>query len=232
MINLRVVIVLIAVAASLTACDPPAEFSAPISEPGGVEYDKRLIGSWYALAEGNEDYTVIHLNIGVSREGLLNVVAITPDNRPDRDADEMIFWLAATAWPSEIDGKIYYNIQRKTGFGNYGNRWKEIYETIGKPGFIVARAAFFDDDTLRLKVISSEKIAALIRGGRGDGGVPGKVYRAEFRISSWVDIGGAELQTLIRSDPEEQLFRLFPFWVNDDPRDFSLKRLKPTYRIQ
>ena len=229
MTNLRVAILLIAVAVALTACNPPAEFSAPISEPGGVEYDKRLIGSWYALAEGNEDYTVIHLNIGVSREGLLNVVAITTENKPDgsRDADKTIHWGAATAWPSEIDGKLYYNIQLKTGFGNYGNYSKENYETIGKPGFIVARAAFFDDDTLRLTAISSEKIAALIRDGR----VPGKVDEGEFKIFSWADIGGAELQALIRSDPEEQLFRLFPLgWGNDDPQAFSFKRLKPTVR--
>ncbi|MDH3241623.1 MAG: hypothetical protein OEO83_13260 [Alphaproteobacteria bacterium] len=213
--------VLTAVAALLPACVPPAEFAAPISEPGSVEHDRRLVGSWYALME---DDAVIYLNIGESGDGLLNGVAIMTQDRPDHlsDADTTIKWLAAIAWPSEIDGELYYSVERKKDLGHY-------YDEFGKPGFIVARAAFPDDDTLRLTVISSDKIADLIRDGR----VPGQVVDGKFSIISWADVGGAELRTLIRSYPAEQLFRNFPVFAGaSDPPEFVFQRLKPPIQKQ
>ena len=34
----------------VAACERPAEFSFPISEPGLASYDERLLGTWYIIS--------------------------------------------------------------------------------------------------------------------------------------------------------------------------------------
>ena len=46
---------LLVAALFLAACDGPALFETPISEPGQVWYDDRLIGSWYSFGGRNWD---------------------------------------------------------------------------------------------------------------------------------------------------------------------------------
>lgn len=225
MMAFRAGLVLAAAALPLLACAAPAEFSAPISQSGTVEHDRRLVGAWYALVE---DKVSMQLNIGASDDGLLNAVAIVAVVRPDesRDAGDTVAWLAATAWPSEIDGQLYYNIRRKEDFGSY-----KLEDDLGKPGYIVARAEFPDDDTLRLTAISSRWITGLIRGGR----LPGQEGAGKwgtYGSYSRADIGGAELRALIRSHKAGQMFQAFPIIGLDDTADFVFKRLKPTYQRQ
>ena len=42
-------------ALALSACEPPPLSRSALSEPGAAPYDERLIGSWYAALQDDED---------------------------------------------------------------------------------------------------------------------------------------------------------------------------------
>ncbi len=68
----------------LAACGGPAEISSPISGPGPVPYDERLVGTWYVIG-GGDDEGVATLNVAPGGDGNLQVTGFYVVAAPRRD---------------------------------------------------------------------------------------------------------------------------------------------------
>jgi hypothetical protein len=103
----------------LTACNAPAEFSSPISEPGLASYDERLVGHWYLVA-GDEDPGAMTMSAMPVAMGVLDVAfasaGITwsvrhPEGSGGQE-NRLKFEFEAARWTahaSVIDGETYFN---------------------------------------------------------------------------------------------------------------------------
>lgn len=202
---------------ALSGCVWPTMFPGPISEPDATEIDRRLVGSWYAMvkwkSESGEqsDPWIWYLNIGLSKDKLLDGVMIVTPAQPSLDMKDHFIY-GAKAWPSVVDGKVFYNIFIR---GNIHSGFRRQCEVADKGCHSVARVSFPDDDTLVLRFIGGETVSALVK----DGKVP--VKRTGNRDDDYVlDITGSEIVSLLRDYPGDELFQ-YP----DEPLVFH--RLKP-----
>ncbi|MCK5274988.1 MAG: hypothetical protein KAR37_10105 [Alphaproteobacteria bacterium] len=194
-------------------------FPGPISEPDATEIDRRLVGSWYAMvkpkSESGEpsDPWIWYLNIGLSKDKLLNgVMILTPAQPESLDMNDTVTMYAAKAWPSVVDGKAFYNIFLRSGFER--GRFMGWCPVADEGCHSVARVSFSDDDAFVLRFVGGETVRALIK----DGLVPAK--KLGNRGDNYVlDITGAEIVSLLRDYPGDELFQ-FP----DEPLVFH--RLK------
>ena len=205
---------------ALSGCELPTTFPGPIAEPDATEIDRRLVGSWYATEEWevmftDESFLVIwYLNIGLSEDELLNGVIIATPAQPESvDEDDTVIWFAAKAWPSTVHGEVFYNIFVKQG------HWGAC--SVADVGcHSVAHVSFPDDDTLLLRFVGGETVSALVKEGK----LPGKEM-GKIEYNYFVDIGSAEIVSLLRAHPGDELFQ-----VPEKPIVF--RRLKPTAAAQ
>lgn len=191
---------------ALSGCEWPTMFPGPISEPDATEIDRRLVGSWYAMVEPKSESGepsepwIWYLNIGLSKDKPLNGVMILTSAQPSLDMKDY-FITGAEAWPSVVDGKVFYNIFIRS---RIGSGIRSQCEVADKGCHSVARVSFPNDDTLVLRFIGGETVSALVK----DGKVP--VKRTGNRDDDYVlDISGAEIVSLLRDYPEDELFQ-FP----------------------
>lgn len=205
-------------ALALTGCVWPTMFPGPISEPDATGIDHRLVGSWYAMVQSKSesgepsDLRIWYLNIGLSEEKLLDGVMILTSAQPSLDMKDHFIY-GAKAWPSVVDGKVFYNIFIRGHIQTGSRRQCEVAD---KGCHSVARVSFPDDDTLLLRFVGGKMVSALIE----DGKMPGKELDNKGG-SYFLDITGAEIVSLLRDYPEDELFQ-FPV----EPLVFH--RLKPT----
>ncbi len=193
-------------ALALGACGGPVESRVALSEPGAAAFDPRILGDWYAT---EKDFTW-HLSIEAREDSaVLDVVGAGlgyTDGKPVR-------WLRMTGHASEIDGRLYYNVQRTVGAGDdYG-----AADT--PPGYIVARANLVDDEQLEICFLDESRLNALIE----DGALEGREVVGDY--------GGEEVPYLLIEAPRERLIALIREAPPGDLFDCTpdpLRRLSPT----
>ncbi len=154
----------------MTACVAPTEFTSPLADPGTVEIDRRLLGTWYGVShcdsKGNPDFhhcariggqpaMLTALNIKAEagdREVTVRATVLALDvtnfhEEWQRESAGRVLQIQATAHPASIDGVTYYNIRRHAGVG---------YDYTGtgeSPHFIIAQVELQGQDTLYLRVL-------------------------------------------------------------------------------
>ncbi len=197
---------LAAFALALGACGGPPESRVALSEPGSAAYDPRILGDWYAT----EDGFTWHLDIEARKNSaVLDIVGAGlgyPDGRTVR-------WLRLTGHASEIDGRLYYNVQRTAGAGDdYG-------ASDTPPGFIITRANLVDDERLEICFLDESRLNALIEDGALEGREVVGDYGGEEVPYLLIEAPRERLVALIRESPPGDLFNCGP-----DP----LRRLPPT----
>ncbi len=193
-------------ALALGACGGPVESRVALSEPGSAAYDSGILGEWYAT---ENDFTW-HLSIEARQDSaVLDIVGTGlgySDGRPVR-------WLRLTGHASEIDGRLYYNVQRTAGAGDdYG-------ASDTPPGFIITRANLVDDERLEICFLDESWLNALIENGALEGREVEGDYDGEDVPYLLIEAPRDRLVALIRETPPGDLFDCAP-----DP----LRRLPPT----
>jgi len=195
---------------AVSGCEWPAIFPGPISEPGATEIDKRFVGSWYALLgeEGpSPEGLIFYLNIGLSEDSLLNAVFFIKPAQPvflesdkrSSEIEEDWMWLTATAWPSIIDGAVYYNVRLR----DYGpDDFISKCPATSSDCYFVARVSFPDKDRLVLHTIGGPTVRTLIKKGKVPGEELGKIV-----MEYYLDISGTEIVSLLRDYPGDELFQ-------------------------
>lgn len=187
-----------AISVVLSACDPPPESPVALSESPTAEYDERLVGNWFFEEKRN----VLTLQIKHQKPRTLAVVWVTVDGKRTQ-------WIHATAFPSEIDGTIYYNIRRSEGVGM-------DYTAPGEsPGYIFARPVFVGPNTLVVCFLhgtdwSDSKAKKLLE----EHGISSREVKGEFKPgdkASYVIYATTEerLRELLRATPPAELFGAF-----------------------
>ena len=94
-------------AAALAGRDGPVNALVALGEPGEASFDPRLIGDWYTYNDRDRPQ-IPHLSIRRADGGqLLDAVVIV---WLEEKRSPPVIWLRASAFPSEIGGKTYFNV--------------------------------------------------------------------------------------------------------------------------
>lgn len=202
--------VVIAIAASLTACDVPAELAVPVSDPGGASYDERVIGKWYTL-EPNDDAVAL-LTVQAVENGELGASFGYMAVSPGASGGAGMFWVHRTAYPSVIDGKVYYNSRAVEGgmvVKDAGASIETQLAPFSPPhpelGYWIISVEFEADDRMILGVLSDRIPSTRDLPRR-------KVDCGDDCDFERVEITSEDLIALIRSEPPEELFSIrIPF---------------------
>lgn len=194
----------------LSACDGPAEFTAPLSAPGSASHDERLIGSWYALAP--EADGVAMLVIAPRSDGLLDAAFGYMSVEPGDDGHAGLAWHNSAVHASVVGGRTYYNARISDG----GMMSKEM----GQPAEV---------DTDPLLAPHPDRGYWIIRGDIGEGGnltvgilseaqpkkrgLPSHEVACGSDCSFTIyDLESSDLAEWIASEPEAELFTIrIPF---------------------
>lgn len=185
------VFVIMWVASALGGCaDAPPEFSATLSDPGELPYDQQLNGSWYG--DGGDFLMVTSLD--AYSLAAAYVIPLPPDN----DHKMTVLWYNIVAYPSELEGKIYFNVGRRPGVGD------DYTEPGLTPGNMIMRADLTADDRLSLRQMDASKLRQRVEDGRLEG-----YHASEKELKPgyiWINITRDKLRALIREIPDEELF--------------------------
>ena len=193
---------LLAAALSLAACDGPAFFQAPISEPGQVRHDERLIGSWYSFGGDGDDDGVMLVRIsapeGEDQDRLDAVLTLTT-------VEPATGWYIVEAFASEIDGTVYYNT-RLTGAATIGvsdDSGQLETKAVGAfEGFMIIQAEVDADEQLSLRIISEKQPKALQLKSH-------ETTCGEDCDERLYELSSGELVELIRTTPRDELFDIY-----------------------
>jgi hypothetical protein len=195
--------VLIWLASVLASCAGPPEFTATLSDPGEVTYDRRLIGTWYAERLGEENVNdILLLEPGREDHEIVGTYIIV--SLGENPAEQNVLWHRAVAYPSQFEGKIYFNIRRQAGIGS------DYTEPGGTPGNIISRAEITEDGHLAWWLWGDDKLGKLAEEGRLKGHrveQPDK-SQSEYQKAEylWIDVTRDELRALLRDIPDEEFF--------------------------
>lgn len=179
-------------ASALAACgDAPPEFSATISDAGETAYDQQLNGIWYS----DDGHFLVIMPLDAHNIAAAYIIPLPPDN----DHKMTVLWYNVVAYPSELDGKIYFNVGRLPGVGN------DYTEPGLAPGAMIMRAELTTDDHLALRGTDANELFERFKDGRLEG------YKVSEREGMkpgylWINITRAGLRALIREIPDEELF--------------------------
>lgn len=93
---------------AVVGCEGPAVFTSPLSEPGQVPYDKRLIGTWYWWDPEEEMSALpMYFSIRPRDEHQLIGLSIVTDSS-EKQLKSSVY--ALTLHPSTVSEDIYYNV--------------------------------------------------------------------------------------------------------------------------
>jgi hypothetical protein len=159
-------ILAIVVAPTLSACSYPAEFRFPLSAPGTVAYDDRLIGTWLWVNADGEGAGAATLTVRPVTEGILDIVGSATwidagGGSPHYSHDEldmyMFHWLAHA---SDVDGTTYYNARvldsisvRSEAGALPETRSDQHFVDHPERGYWIVYPEIIDDDYLELYLI-------------------------------------------------------------------------------
>jgi hypothetical protein len=197
----------LAAALLLAACDAPAEFRSPLSEPGSAPYDQRLIGRWYAI-DGSGDEPLLLLVIEPGAEGGLEGGLSFSHLEAGGDGEAGFAWFQATAHASVIDGDTYYNAQlvdgglvEKTVGADPKIEGVDQFSAGVEHGYMILRAEVAADGMLTLRILSEQ--------------IPNERQLAAHEVKcgddcafKLFDLSPEELAALIRSEDRAALFAI------------------------
>ncbi len=204
----------------LAACEYPAEFSSPISEPGLASYDERLVGTWYMIEGDDDDVSAATLTVSPGKDGFLDVAGVMSfskmgsypnEGNEDRKASAEFAWMRWTAHASVVDGETYFNarlvdtafLEKKTG---KPPEVDEIDHFVSHPerGYWIIRAEIGEDDLLTLHVLWEGDLDIAPRSVTCGEECSFKVY----------DLSSGELAAAIRAaEPGELFTQRFGPWA-------------------
>lgn len=190
---------LLVAALLLAACDGPAFFQAPISEPGQVRYDERLIGSWHSFDEKGR--VLLLLIPPPEEEGKAHLRPVLTFT----NTDLATAWFVTEAYASEIDGSVYYNTRFTSSAGTkiLGDSFQTETIAYGEyEGFMIIQAEVDAADRLSLRIISELKPRTLKLKSR-------EMSCGEDCDETLYELSSAELAELIRTTPRDELFELY-----------------------
>ena len=194
-------------ALSLVGCATPPEVGTALSEPDPALIDARLSGRWYFL--GPAEYA----------RGDLSILEITP--RTDGGGfdvvglsiwiggTQLVQWLKATAYASELDGKIYYNVKRVPGVG-------DDYTAGNTESFLILKPVIASDASLFfLRSMNPELLEKMVEDGKVSGRKVEQLGKARHGVEYLVyDFSRADLVRLVRETPQGELLPIIigPFY--------------------
>jgi hypothetical protein len=200
----------------LAGCDPPANVSSPISEPGLASYDERLVGTWYIIGRDELRGEAATLTVAPGKDGFLDVAGVWvfsrmgfyPDEgNEDREAGVAFAWMRWTAHASVIDGETYFNarlvdtafLEKKTGEPPEVIE-DDPFDFHPERGYWIIRAEISEDDLLTLHFLWEDDLDIASR----------KVTCGEKCSFKVYDLSSEELVAAIRAAEPDELFR--PWW--------------------
>lgn len=196
----------------LSACDMPPEVSVPISEPGQVEFDSKLLGQWYA-SDANGDSITIVSAIESSNGMIIGDFFILEDS----GVENKVARIRAQVHASEIDGELYYNIQR------IGDNFAEDGSTRGESSsYIITKLEVGDDGVLSIKTLGGNYLEELIESDQVKGHTEEDNLYGDYLV---LDVTREELIDLIQSHPTESLFN----YIGSEDIPNVFRRLNSTY---
>jgi hypothetical protein len=126
-------------ALALPGCELPPEVSTALSEPDPALLDKRLSGVWYTFGPTGyvrQDFVFLEIVPRADRAGF-DVIGLMMS----RAGPKSVQWLRATAYASEIDGEIYYNVKRLAWVG-------DDYTAEGSNSYLILKPVIAADSSL------------------------------------------------------------------------------------
>lgn len=198
-------------AAVLAACTVPADISSPISAPGEVAYDERLIGTWNFAGEDAKDKSAkaILITIRPGGDGFLNAAFAMMSVTPGPEGKAAFYWVNRSAYASVIEGVTYFNTRSlDAGFISRSAPGKPLdIPGVGpvfhhpQRGFWIVRPEISDDGLLTLYVLSDKvPLKQKLSARELDCG-----EKCSIQV---YDLSSRELIALIRSTDPEELFSL------------------------
>ena len=112
----RITALLLTAASLLAGCDEPANVANPISEPGEVEIDPRMLGAWSWVAmDGDDELGTAQLMITPGAPGTVNVTglwtAMSEHDDVDKPAEVAFISMSWRAHPAAIGGEIFFSAE-------------------------------------------------------------------------------------------------------------------------
>ncbi len=168
-------------AAALAGCEWPVNALVALGEPGEASFDPRLIGAWYMYDDGDPPGVVHHLSIRGADGGqsLDAVVFVLEHKRPTTRTtttetttttttlyghEDKVAWFRASAFPSEIGGKTYFNVFNLTC--SKDSKDKNCLDGNERLGYMIFRVEVSEDDKLRLCALNRINETKLSSAGR------------------------------------------------------------------
>lgn len=201
--------------ALLAACSAPMEFTSPLGEPGSVEIDTRLVGTWYGISRcrhvgegspcahaGGRPALLTILHIALAPEGKelqVHASALSLDLGDFKGLERAPFagralQLEASAHPASVDGRTYYNLRRRAGVGY-------DYTPPGEqPHYLIAELELGSDESLSVRLLlpmGDLRMAGSVRQARAPANDP------SYRIAT---ASSEQLMDMLRSSNRDAMF--------------------------
>ena len=214
----------ILVALALTACAAIPESQIPLSAPGHA-YDERLVGDWYLhIGEspdknGEQPLWVLRIQ-RTDAPTILSVQSFWFGGKPLSARSSVV---EATAYASELDGRVYYNVQRI--------RNDDDYTTSEPPGYMLVYPEIDGDGLLSLLFLANDTLSRLAKADKirtHAGGA--RIFTEGFGYTK-LDLSIDELVALVRDTPHDELFS--PNWnlsLSEFIRKYPDRKLPITFR--
>jgi len=183
------------------ACQGPAFFSSPLSQPGQSAIDESVLGVWYAPEEKKLPAILNVARIGDDRLGItLSVMA--SESKTTKGFEKSNFTWYMIAHPTELDGQRSYNVSTVSVMGLKESIPSEKLDSVA--GYMIHTARIVDDDWLVIFTIKENTPARLAGWSEADGHRVGKSKR--YMVSQ------EELTALIATADGEELFKPLVFF--------------------
>jgi len=190
----------------------PIEVQVSLSEPGQAEFDKELLGYWYAMDENGD--TIMIVSAREQNDGQIRGDYLMLENNGVYGGAARI---RGQIFASEIDGQRYYNIQRLED-----NLSEEEGRTGESDSYIIAKLKADDDGVLSIKALGGDHLEEMVESGQLKyREVKGDPY-GDYVV---LELTRNELIELVRKHPGDKLFEFF------EGQDIKVvfKRLEHTY---
>ncbi|MCZ6664214.1 MAG: hypothetical protein O7B81_02800 [Gammaproteobacteria bacterium] len=210
------------VALAAGSCHPPVESRFPLSEPGEVELDPRLAGTWGFFDEKGK---------------LENILQIGPTDGPQ--VNLMLQWLNGdpplymTGFASEVDGMTIYNVKRVAGIGSdytlMARDGCRPFSPAHEPGYMLFWATLGDDgDSMSVHPFK------LTGGDLHSTGIELENHTNELYASTRVIESDRNTVTEYIGDQEQDEYSEYLENLQDEPKEKFVFReeIKNVYRLR
>ena len=194
-------ILLAALATIFAACEGPAYFTSPLSQPGQSAIDESVLGLWY-LSVGKKSTAILNVaRIGDDRLGIVLSMMATESQTTEKFEKSNCTWYM-TAHPTELAGQRYYNVSTVSAANLKEPVSPETLESVA--GYMIHTARIVDDDWLVISTIKEHTPAKLAGWSEADGH---RVGKSDRYVASQ-----EELTALIATVDGEELFKAIAYF--------------------